>query len=58
MYVVVASNPLLHYSIVLCVIVIQDPESFFTVCEALSYIVRSDQCITEDNFTSCLRTIR
>ncbi len=35
-----------------------DPQSFFKMCESLSYLVRSERHITPANFGSCLRCIR
>lgn len=39
-------------------VILQDIESYFKVCESLSVIVRDEQCIDRDNFTTCLRTVR
>ena len=39
-------------------LIVQDAESFFTMCEGLTYLVREQQCISPDNFTIAVKTVR
>ena len=35
-----------------------DPEAFFITCESLCYLVRDEGCVTVNNFTAIVRTVR
>ena len=37
---------------------VQDPESFFTLCDSLCHLVRDDGRVTANNFTAIVHTVR